>query len=362
MKDLKNFLKQKINEGRITAYSLSVFKKDEEIVSFSDGFAVLDPVKIKAKDNTIYDIASITKTVATSFLAGLLVQKGDLELNTPLKFYFDNLPEPKRKITVLQLLTHSSGIISWKPLYYNKPGFDNILKEALMAELVTKPGTSVNYSCINYVILKAIIEKVGGESYENLFYSLIRDKLNLKDTYFSPPEKMKDRISATEKGNKYERLKAEKLFGLKIPERKGVIWGRVHDGNSFFSGGTAGNAGLFSTAKDVGILGAQLLEGISTIFKPEAIELFFKNFTPFSKTHRSIGLILKTSEEAVLSPDFPEKSGYHNGFTGTSFAIVPEEELVIVFLSNRVHTYVREPMPKDIFNFVHTYIYRNINV
>ncbi len=362
MKDLKSFLKQKINEGRITSYSLSVFKKGEEIVAFSDGFSVINPLKIKAKDNTLYDIASITKTVATSFLVGLLFQEGALNLNSPLKSFFINLPENKREITVLQLLTHSSGIISWKPLYYNKTGFDNILREALIAEIETKPGTSVIYSCINYIILKAIIEKVSGKSYENLFYSLIRDKLNLKETYFSPPEKLKKRISATEKGNEYERVKSEKFFGLKIPARKGITWGKVHDGNSFFSGGTAGNSGLFSTAKEIGMLGNQLLESISTLFKPETIKLFFKNFTPFGKTHRSIGLILKTSEGAVLSPDFPEKSGYHNGFTGTSLAVVPEKELVISFLSNRVHPFVREPMPKDIFNFVHTYIYRNINV
>ncbi len=363
MKDLKNYLKQKINEDRFTGYSLSVFKDGEKVKSLSDGYATLIPEKIRATENTIYDLASITKLIVTSLLIAIFYQNKLIDFNAPIKTFFNSSPDEKKDITILQLLTHSSGIISWKPLYYESIGFENILKNALKAEMEDKPGKRVIYSCLNYIILKGIIERVGEDSYENLFNKLIKKKLGLKNTFFSPPKDLKKRISATENGNNYERISAQKLFGVDIPERKGVIWGEVHDGNSYYSGGTAGNAGLFSTAKETAILGQQFLKDYSFLLDPEVAELFFKDFTPFSSIKRSLGLILPETETSVISsPPFSKKSGYHNGFTGTSLAIDYDKNIVIAFLSNRVHPYVREELPKDVFTYVHTYIVRELDV
>ncbi len=363
MKDLKNYLSQKINEDRFTGYSLSVSKEGKKVRSLSDGYATLVPEKIEAKENTIYDLASITKPVATSLLIAILYQNKLVDFNTPIKSYFKKLPDEKKNITVLQLLTHSSGIIPWKPLYYKSKGFENILENALNAEMEDEPGKRVIYSCINYVILKGIIEKVTQDSYENLFNKLIKGKLGLKNTFFSPPKELKEKISATEDGNKYERASSKKLFGINIPEREGVIWGEVHDGNSFYSGGTAGNAGLFSTAEETAILGQQFLKNYSSLLEPEIAELFLKDFTSFSPIRRSIGLILPDTDTSVISsPPFSKKAGYHNGFTGTSLAIDSDKNIVIAFLSNRVHPYVREELPKDVFTYVYTYILRELNV
>ena len=363
MKDLKSFLRKKLNEKRIISYSLTFLKEGEEKFSLYDGYAVLKPKKIKAEENTIYDLASLTKPLATSLLMAILLERKLINLEDRLGKFFNSIPLEKREIKVYQLLSHSSGIIAWKPLYYKKRGFESMLKEALNSEMIAPPETRVEYSCLNYIILKGIIEKVSGESYEKLFNELIKEKLNLKYTYFSPtPPKLKEKISATEDGNEYEREKAKNLFNIDIPKRTGIIWGEVHDGNSYYAGGTGGNAGLFSTAKEVGIIARQFLKDYSLLLKSDTIELFYKDFTPFDDIRRSIGLILVNTKNSVIPSLFSKKAGYHNGFTGTSFAVDSKRNLVVVILTNRVHPYVREPLPKDIFKAIYTYIMRNYNV
>jgi CubicO group peptidase (beta-lactamase class C family) len=358
MCELNNYLNRKIEENRITSYNIVVVKKGETLFSTFGGFSVLNPQKLKTKQKTIYDLASITKPLATAFLIAVFLENKKLKLDDTLGFFFADIPKDKNEITIEQLLTHTSGIISWKPLYYKEQNFNSVFREALETKLEKLPGQSVIYSCLNYILLKAIIEKISGENYISLFNKLVKTPLKTEDTYFSPPEKIKERISATENGNRYEQEKALNIFKLKIPERKGVIWGKVHDGNSFFSGGTAGNAGLFSTAEDVSKIAMEFLPNSNTILKNKTIPLFYKNMTPFSSVHRSIGFILKTSQGASISKLLSDKTIYHFGFTGTSITIEPDRELIITILLNRVHPKVHEPTHSDIIKRVQDIIMR----
>ncbi len=358
MRELNNYINRKIEENRITSYNITVIKRGEKIFSTYGGYSVIKPKKIKTRGNTIYDLASLTKPLVTSLLTAIFIEREEINIKDKLKRFFPDIDKDKQDITIKQLLNHSSGLISWKPLYYKEQNFNSILNEALNAEIEKTPGKTVIYSCLNYIILKGIMEKITGERYTNLFNNYIKRPLKLKDTYFSPPEYLKERISATEDGNNYEKEKALNIFHLKIPERKGIIWGKVHDCNSFYSGGTAGNAGLFSTAEEVSEIAMEFLKSSNTILKSETLNLFYENQTPFSSVHRSSGFILKTTKAASISDLFSDKSVYHLGFTGTSIAIDPENDLIITILLNRVHPIVREPTPKDIIKKIQDIIIR----
>ncbi len=348
MHELNNYLNRKIEENRITSYNIVVIKNGKTVFSTFGGFSVIIPEKIKTTQKTIYDLASITKPLATSFLIALLIEDKKFKQGDNLGYIFGDIPEDKKEITIEQLLTHTTGNISWKPLYYKNQNFNSIFREALRTKLEKPPGKFVIYSCLNYIILKAIIEKITGEDYISIFNRLIKKPLKIEDTFFSPPIKLKERISATEDGNGYEKEKALNIFKIKIPERKGIIWGKVHDGNSFFSGGTAGNAGLFSTADDVSKIAMQFLPNSNTILTNRMLQLFYKNLTPFSSVHRSMGFILKTTQGASISKLLSDKTIYHFGFTGTSITIDPERDLIITILLNRVHPKVHEPTHSDI--------------
>jgi len=348
MNELKKYLKEKIREERICSFSLNINKDGKDLELIAGGYSVLNPMKIKAGGKTIYDIASLTKPLVTAFLMAYLLQENLIKLSDTLDKFFEKIPEEKKSITLEQLLCHRSGYIKWKPLYYEAKGFKQILEKAILSEFEYKPNDFVNYSCINYIILKGVIEEVTGISYIKLFEEIIKDRLKLKNTYFNPSKQLRKKISATEMGNRYEANKAKLEFGVNVPKRKEIIWGEVHDSNSFYAGGTAGNAGLFSNAEDVKKIALQFVPEYSTIFKSNILQLFYKNMSPPNCIRRSIGFILNSGEITGWADGLSEKTIYHSGFTGGFITIDSSINLVIILLMNRVHPYVVEPSPKDI--------------
>jgi len=158
MCELNNYLNRKIEENRITSYNIVVVKKGETLFSTFGGFSVLNPQKLKTTQKTIYDLASITKPLATALLIAVFLENKKLKLDDTLGFFFADIPKDKNEITIEQLLTHTSGIISWKPLYYKEQNFNSVFREALETKLEKLPGQSVIYSCLNYILLKAIFQ------------------------------------------------------------------------------------------------------------------------------------------------------------------------------------------------------------
>ncbi len=359
MEKVKSYLQQKISEDRIVCYTLGIYDENGDSILFSDGFSSLEPKKIKAQNNTIYDLASITKPLVTSSIVLKLYEEGLLSLNDNLSKFFKNTPDEKSNITILNLLTHTSGIIDWEPLYKDGKGFLNILNSALNSRMVYKIGEKVNYSCINYVLLKGIIEKVCKKDYKEIAEELLFNPSRADDLYFNPPGELLKRISPTEKGNVHEKKMAKELFGIELENRDYLIWGEVHDGNSFYGGGTSGNAGLFATVEST----KKLMEFIMSdkfFKKEETLKLLIeKDFSPKKDpVKRSTGFILKKTESAYISSHFSEKAFYHRGFTGTSITVDPVRGIFFILHTNRVHPYVRESV-RDIIKETQEIFFEN---
>jgi serine-type D-Ala-D-Ala carboxypeptidase len=254
------------------------------------GHAVTVPLRIPATLDTIYDCASLTKPLITTTLALQL-----LELDA-----------------IRPLLTHTSGLRAWMPLYLYPDYVAAIREHGPEYE----PGTRVVYSDLNYILLWSMLP-----DYVSLARSRIFEPLGI-DATFNPPASLRPRIAATEWGQRFE----AKLAGHPeiASKRDGLIWGEVHDGNSYFAGGTAGNAGLFATARAVFRIAQAWVNA----------ELLPRAIVADATRNQTIGLNESRGLGWLISP-----TGMygHNGFTGTSVWIDPKRDKIMVLLTNRVH-------------------------
>lgn len=254
------------------------------------GHAVTVPLRIPATLDTIYDCASLTKPLITTTLA---LQMLDLDAIRPL-------------------LTHTSGLRAWMPLYLYPDYVAAIREHGPEYE----PGTKVVYSDLNFVLLWSMLP-----DYVSLARARIFEPLGI-DAMFNPPPSLHPRIAATEWGQRFE----AKLAGRPeiAAKRDRLIWGEVHDGNSFFAGGTAGNAGLFATARDVFRIAQAWVNA----------ELLPRKIVTEATRNQTIGL----NESRGLGWQISPTGMYgHTGFTGTSVWIDPDRDKIMVLLTNRVH-------------------------
>lgn len=298
--------------------------------------------------DTIFDLASLTKPLITALLVGFLYHYGEIKLEDTITRY---LPEFKSKeksaITITQLLIHSSGLPDWRPLYFFGNNINDYLKYLDSIKLEYQPGTRVIYSCLGYIILGEIIKRITGKPLDKLAHDWITKPLNLKNTMFNPPQSLKKRIAATEEGNQCERNKAASFGQDYTGWRQGVVWGEVLDQNCYSLGGVSGNAGLFSTAKDIFTLAKEFL-GMGILIPQKIHELFFKNFTPSLEEHRSIGWQLASTPASSAGPALHPSSIGHDGFTGTSLWIDPFHKFIFILLTNRHHPTYQEREFKSI--------------
>jgi serine-type D-Ala-D-Ala carboxypeptidase len=275
------------------------------------GHAVAVPMRIPATLDTLYDCASITKPLITTTLA---LQLLDLD---PY---------------VRSLLTHTSGLRAWLPLYL----YDNYLDAIREHGPEYEPGTRVIYSDLNFVLLWSMLPN---------FVSLARERilgpLGIEhDAMFTPPPSLRPRIAATEWGQRYEAKMAaasdqRPMVSGQSPftQRDGLIWGATHDGNSHFAGGTAGNAGLFATARAVFRLAQSW---VNAEMLPRArVDEAISNLTPGLEDARGLGWQKPTGSLATSM--LSDRAYGHTGFTGTSVWIEPERDRIMVLLTNRVH-------------------------
>jgi CubicO group peptidase (beta-lactamase class C family) len=303
---LQEFLRDEIDVGSFASAAYVIGSRTGIIASGALGNAVAVPLRLRAAIDTIYDCASLTKPLITTTLVLQAVE---------------NLDERFRGYTFRELLTHTSGLRAWLPLYaYDAEYIDTIVKEGPEYQR----GTRVVYSDLNFILLwYAIRERLGD-------YVAAAQRVLVDDAMFNPPALLKPRIAATEWGQRYEAKLANR------PElsrrREGLIWGETHDGNSFHAGGTAGNAGLFATAHAVYRLAQKWVNGE---LPPALVAEATRNHTPGLDDARGLGWQLPTGSEAtsMLSP----RAFGHTGFTGTSLWIDPDRDRIMVLLTNRVH-------------------------
>jgi len=308
---LKQVFKRAEEEGIPGGEAL--LAEGEEVVYYETyGLRSVVPKEIPWKRGKFLDLASITKPVVTAYLILLLAKMGEVYLEDEIGKYVPELSHWRRSL--LELGTHTAGISSWLPLYRNGAGREKMLKELSSI----KPGScgEVVYSCPGYIALGLVIERVFSMRLREVATALFRDME--VDIRFGP---IRREISVpTEEGNLHEREKAGKV---RVKMRGELIWGEVHDGNSYYWGGDAGNAGAFSTAEEL-VKIPSLLEELGDL-KKYAIEV--------QRGTRSFGW--DTRGEVI----------FHHGFTGGTLLINPANHRLAFVYLNRTHPRVRlEPM------------------
>jgi uncharacterized protein YbbC (DUF1343 family)/CubicO group peptidase (beta-lactamase class C family) len=291
---------------------------------------------------TIFDLASLTKVVATATSIMILVERGKVRLNDPLSLYIPEIRgEGRDRITIEQLLTHRSGYPPDFDLKERWTGYDEAIKRLIKEPVRNPPGTRFTYSDIGFIALGEVVRRASGMSLDKFAQSNIFGPLGMKDTGFLPAEKIKSRIAPTEKRRGQLSYLGDSASGVGTD---GDRWlrGEVHDPTSFRMNGVAGHAGLFSTAADLAIycqmiLGGGAFRGVRIMSPLTVAEMTRPRLVSAQGWTRGLGWDMDTSYSTNRGDLFPLGSFGHTGFTGTSIWIDPASEMFVIFLSNRVH-------------------------
>lgn len=337
---ISNFLRERIAAGDFPSAVYVVAEHDHETLADALGNSVVEPQRIAATLNTVYDLASLTKPLITGLLCARQVENETLKLDDRVSNYLPEFARPdKQSITVGQLLTHSSGLPAWRPLYILAGGEpQRTIPSIANLDLEYQPGTRVVYSDLGFILLGSLLEHITGKTLVELAQSEIFQPLSLTNTFFNPELAMQTGIAACETGNRYERDTCRTSGADDYKNwREELIWGQVHDGNAYFLGGAAGHAGLFSTAGETLTIASQFLASQTRLLKPATCDFFRTNLTPGLDEARSFGWQLAETKDSAAGLDLPRDSFGHSGFTGTSCWIDPNHERVFILLTNRTH-------------------------
>lgn len=273
--------------------------------------------------NTMYDMASLTKVVATATAAMLLEDEGKLDLNRTVASYIPEFNAPdKAAITVRMLLTHRGGLEAFAPLYKTVRGRDQYLQQINARPLKYAVNTSAIYSDWDMILTQLVIERIAGVTMDRFLAERVFGPLGMRSSMFTPDSALRARIAPTE---------IDSLRG-------GVVRGIVHDENAWALGGVSGHAGLFSTAPDLSIFAQMLLNGGTykgvRILKPATVARWTARQDPLSS--RALGWDTPSGQSSAGHYFSPRSFG-HTGFTGTSIWIDPERSLFVILLTNRVN-------------------------
>jgi CubicO group peptidase (beta-lactamase class C family) len=337
---ISDFLRLRIAAGDFPSAVYVVAEGGRAVLSDALGNSVVQPTKHAATHETIYDLASLTKPLVTGLLCAQLVESAELTLEGPVATYLSEFNRPdKSAITIRQLLTHTSGLPAWRPLYLLSDSVAGALAAIANEPLEYNPGERVVYSDLGFITLGFLMQRLSGQPLADLAEQKIFQPLQLQNTFFNPKEALRTGIAACETGNAYERDVCERDFQSNQQShwRSEVIWGQVHDGNAYFLGGAAGHAGLFSNAEETLIIANQFIGAQSRLLSKETCELFRQNMTPRLNEARSFGWQLAATKDSTAGLALPADAFGHTGFTGTSCWIDAEHQRVFILLTNRTH-------------------------
>lgn len=284
------------------------------------------------KLDTMYDLASLTKVVVTTTLVEKLVE-GDfpvsLDLDAPIERYLPEWakgpqPEWRHKVTVRNLMTHTSGLPPFKEYWRTSTGKQDTLNRIFVEPLEYEPGTKMVYSDLGIILMAEIIQRLTGKALDELANEYIFGPLGMKDSMYNPPKKLWPLIAPTEVDERF---------------RHRLIQGEVHDENAYAIGGVSGHAGVFSTSPDLAAFCQMYLNGgiyaHHRIVQRATIEEFIQP-QPVSQNTRTLGWVVPT-EGSSSGHYFSAHSFGHTGFTGTSIWMDPERQIFVVLLTNRVN-------------------------
>lgn len=305
---LRVMLDEGVRSGCFPSAVCAVGQGDRVFARLSAGNCDLD---------TRFDMASLSKVMATAMIALTALERGELTLSDPLSVFFDAPPD-KAGITVFQLMTHTGG---FEPAFLLEDEITDPKDAArciLNHPLVAAPDCTPRYSCMGYILLGKILEKLLGAPLDELARARAFGPLGMAHTGYNP-----------EGGN---------IAPTEVDPMTGIAWrGVVHDENARFLGGVSGNAGVFSNLDDCIRFAAMLATGGAGFLSPATLRLATANHTPGHDTHRGLGFQLGGTPGCFMGGLFPPHSFGHTGFTGTSLAVDGQTGLYVVLLTNRVY-------------------------
>jgi len=304
------------------AMAVAIGRYDNLIYLHSYGRLTYADTAPAVDEHTRFDMASLTKVVATTTAAMMLEEQGKLDINRTVASYLPEFDAPDKKdITVRQLITHRGGLEAFAPLWATLKGKQQFLAAINSRPLAYTPGTKSIYSDWDYVLMGFIVERITGQTLDTYTAQHIFGPLGMSETGYRPDTVDKRHIAPTE-----------------IDTLRGLVWGKVHDENANAMGGVSGHAGLFSTAHDMAIFARMLLNGGSVgsvrLLAPTTIARWTAVQDPGSS--RALGWDTPAPHSSAGRYFSPRSYG-HTGFTGTSIWTDPQRGVWVVLLTNRVY-------------------------
>ena len=334
-----------VKQGVFPGAVLLVGRGEHVIYERAFGWRSLLPDRTPMRSSSIFDLASLTKPLATTLGIMLLVNEKKVHLDDQITRYLPTFANTAIKIR--HLLNHTSGLPAWKPYYEGviqcvdsgRTGFDGsrsaksyILEKVHREAPSGEPGTQARYSDLGFIVLGEIIETISGSNLDVFFHERISQPLKLRSTSF---------LDLTQFPRWRIQLREDEIAPTELcPWRKKVLCGEVHDDNAFAMGGVAGHAGLFSSARDIHIIVAKLdrclRAGDSFLSQGLVHEFFTKDDSVPHSTH-ALGWDTPAPENSSSGIHFSSRSVGHLGFTGTSLWWDLEKNCHVILLTNRVH-------------------------
>ncbi len=329
-----SILRTAISQRAFPAASIAVTYANELVALKSFGHFRYDE-DIAPVPDTLFDLASLTKVVATTTIAMILYERGLLELEAPI---IGTIPEfssssgvaadaRRPNVTFRMLLAHSSGLPAYEKLFLKARSRDELLQMAFTTPLCANPGSRAEYSDIGFIILATALERIARERLDVFCQREIFGPLAMTNTLFNPPVNRRKLIPPTtdERGG---------ATGVHSTFRNRVIQGEVQDENAYVLGGVAGHAGLFASAEDIARFAQAMLREGTPIVRPETVALFTRRQAIPAGTSRALGWDTP-SNPSQSGRHFGPRSFGHLGYTGTSLWIDPDRQLSITLLTNR---------------------------
>lgn len=316
-------VQESIEAGRLPGAVVLVVRQGKIAFRKAYGLRSKQPAEVRMTTDTVFDLASLTKPIATATSAMILIEQGKLKLDDLVSRHLPAFGQNgKDRITVEHLLLHTSGLIADNPVADYKDGREKALERIFQLRPRTEPGAKFVYSDVNFIVLGELVEKISGETLDVFARKHIFEPLGLRETMFRPRKALAERAAPTEKRDDH------------------WMRGEVHDPRAYLLGGVAGHAGLFSTADDLAVFAQMILNHGSyagkRILKAETVRLMTTP-RPVPDGKRALGWDVRTAFSSNRGDGFSASSFGHTGFTGTSIWIDPPSQTAVIFLSNRVH-------------------------
>lgn len=272
-------------------------------------------------DSTIYDLASLTKVVATTTAAMILYDEGRLPLDSKVVDYLPGfIGKWKDEVTIRHLLTHRSGLPAGRELWRVARTPEQNRQAVIETKLRFRPGRSFIYSDLGADVLGWVVESIAGQALDAFVRERVFEPLGMTNTYFLPPDSVHDRVAPTDRSAR----------------RGSVVGAQVHDENAYVLGGVSGHAGLFSTADDLAVFAQMMLNGGTYGETRIVSEETVRTFTQRAAGSRALGWEMAEGRHGAGEYLSPTAYG-HIGFTGTSLWIDPQRDMFVILLTNRVH-------------------------